>query len=1028
MTEQLSIRTKVLLSLCILSVVIMAILVLSFYSMTFRSIKSFELENADMNIKRVNHEINILKTNLSSLCNDWSAWDDTYVFIEDKNQEFIDENLNDKTISNIKTNVIVFLNNKSEVVHVNFLNPLTQASAPFPDDLLERILKEKKLLKHNKLDSKSESFFLYSEMPVLLISRPIRTSNYTGPIKGTLIFGRIFSNEVLEEFEKNLGLNISVLPGKPELKDNLKFVEHKTDDEFQTAFISIKNTGNSQAYIFQKDSNGLDSFALSISIPREFATKVLGEAVIYFVIVLFSSFILLAFLLFFIDKSVLSPLFNLSRSARNIASKGDFSSRLEIAKGKEFGLLSTSLNEMLESLEKYYLDHMKDRDALMESEAYLARLLDAIDCGVISADMADHRVLNINQAGMEMTGYSKEEIIGRKYSEIISDVSGGHSASAAAKSRGVYTCEGLIFKNTGVSLHVLKSITPLKRRDGEVLIISFVDISILKATEEMIRKNEAVYREFFEQDLTGDFISDPKGRIIECNIAFANIFGYDSVSEIMNIDANELYILSESRTQLLEILKKEKKLKGIKWTMRKKNGDPVYLIGNIIGVFDDDGVFVQMRGYLFDETERIMLEKALRQAYKMEAIGTLAGGIAHDFNNILSAIMGHAELCQITTDPDSAFSDRLEKIIQATKRAKSLVKQILTFSTRKEIEKHTVEVGAAVKEALNLVKSSIPSIIEIRTEISSHSSVSADPNHIHQIVINICTNAMDAMSGENKGILEVAVDDVYLDNNNDVMAKYGDYVRISISDTGHGMTPDTIDRIFDPFFTTRQKLGKTGMGLSVVHGIIKSLDGAIRVESEPGEGALFEVFLPLLEVKESVHPVLMKNSNIINLFTEYDTSDHDIIKASEHSETGHLSEVGGVTEENKLKKKYTVLVVEDEAIILEMLTEMIKNMGFSVIAQQNPLHAIEFFKSSPESVDIVMTDLSMPEIGGEKLSEEIFSISPYTPVVICSGFSSKKYAEEANLKGPRIFLKKPIVSGVLSNTLKEICEYMEKKK
>lgn len=1025
MAESLSIRKKVLLSTGALSIAVMTILVISFYAMTYRNIKSFEIENAGMNIKRVIHEISTIKKGLYTLCTDWASWDETYFFVNNKDKDYIEANLNEKTLINMNANILIFINKNGEVVHSNFLTPISHSVEPFPDDLLKRIMGETRLTRHESINSKTDLTFLYSEMPVMLVSKPIIRNDYTGPINGTLILGRIFPNEEIEAIGRNLQLGISILPGKYIGSKRDHYSEYKISGTDVTSTISTTNLNQLVAYISDKNPPGSDSFTVLITMPRDFANMVLKESLVYFATLAASIFAVLVLFIFFTDSYVLSPLFKLSKSAKKIASEADFSARLEKAKGKEFGLLSESLNDMLDSLEKYHLDHMKDRDALIQSEAYLSKLLDSIDCGIISADRENNSIININQAGMEMIGLEKEYLIGKPYTDFIKDSSDSNEISSYECS-SLSSCEGTIYVNDTKKIPILRSVAPIKRKDQHVIILTFVDISVLKATEEQIRKNEARYREFFEQDLTGDFLSDVNGKILDCNIAFARIFGYDSVEEIKNIDSTDLYVVSESRNQLLDIIRRERFLTGIKWTMKKRNGDPIYLIGNVIGVFNDNDELCQIRGYLFDDTERLLLEKALRQAYKMEAIGTLAGGIAHDFNNILSAIMGHAELCHFTTGDHPDLKERLEKIIDSTKRAKNLVKQILTFSTRKDADGHTIEIGPTITEAINIVKSTIPARIDIRTDIMSDALVKADPNHIHQIMINICTNAIEAMADADKGMIEIAVDDAYLDSDNDMMAKYGDYIRISVADTGHGMTPEVIDRIFDPFFTTRQKFGKTGMGLSVVHGIIKNLDGAIRVESEPDEGAVFEIFLPKQsESQQSLDNE--SNANIISLFSPDGDSiisglKPGIIKTEERLEPNNVK----TDKSNQVAHKlYNVLVVEDEAIILEMLVEMIKNMGFHPIGFKSPIKALERFRSAPEDIAIVMTDLSMPDMGGDKLSEEIFNISPDTPVIISSGFSGKKYAEESKLKGPRFFLKKPIVSGVLSNTLKEIVEHIE---
>lgn len=1022
MDNQTSIRTKVLISTGILFFFIVIALTSAFYIKTYRSIRQFEIENAGMNIQKLVHEISVIRTNLGSLCNDWSAWDDTFNFISGVNQEYIDANLNNETLSNLKVNIVIYLDERSKIVKTFFFNPFTEKTEHFPEKLQSLVINEKKLLKHDTLDSHAESFILYSDMPLVLVSRPVRKSDYSGPIRGTLIFGRIFTDRLITEIGNNININLSVIP-------SLHTPESGEDDEFvsidwngsgkpDSSFISMKKNDVINAWVFEKDSSDKNIFAFFLSIPRDFSRKIISDIVIYFIFVLIAASVSVFLILFFLDRAVLSPLFRISGDAREIASRADFSMRVEIAKGKEFGILSKSLNEMIASLEHYHLMHIRDMDALMESEAYLASLLDSIDCGVIAADASDRLIMNINNTGETMTGYSREEIVGMDYNEIITgnDETRPYEGGECA---GLMKCEGFIIKKNRAVIPVLKSSIIFKRKDRDALIITFVDTSILKNAESAIRQNEAKYREFFEQDLTGDFISDLDGNILDCNSSFARIFGFDSVAEIVSGHALDFYFVEQTRQQLVDALKREHQLKGVKWVMKKNNGSIVHVIGNIIGVFDDQGELVGIRGYLYDETDRIILERALRHVYKMEAIGTLAGGIAHDFNNILSAILGQAELAMITAETGHDLVERLEKIIASTKRARELVIKLLTFSSKNVEPKHVISLASVVHEAISMIRASVPSVIEIKTEINSASGIRADSNQIHQIVMNVCINSIEAMAKDANGIIEISLDDVFLEKDNGIMLGYGDYIRLSVSDTGHGMTPDTVDRIFDPFFTTKQLSGNTGMGLSVIHGIVKSLNGGIVVKSEPGEGSVFEIYLPRLE--ESF--IEKENRNLA--MQAPDTSCMTAFLQQIEGLSDTYKEADKPSYQNKdalepVKKDPAVLIVEDEPIILEMLSEMVRHMGFMPVARQNPVEALEYFRSEPGAVDIVMTDLSMPEMGGDRLAEEIFNISPDTPVIICSGYSGKKYAEESNLRGPRIFLKKPIVSGVLFKTLNEL--------
>jgi PAS domain S-box-containing protein len=373
------------------------------------------------------------------------------------------------------------------------------------------------------------------------------------------------------------------------------------------------------------------------------------------------------------------------------------------------------------------------------------------------------------------------------------------------------------------------------------------------------------------------------------------------------------------------------------------------------------------------EMERAGLERDLRQAQKMEALGTLAGGIAHDFNNILAAVMGYAEMALLDSPSDSQVGRHLTQVLKASHRAKDLVAQILTFSRQSEQEKRPVQASLIVKEALKLLRASLPSTIEIRQNVASASTtVLADPTQIHQILMNLCTNAHHAML-EKGGVLDVTLSPIELGSKD--MEAYpglnpGRYVRISVSDTGRGIEPAHLPRIFDPYFTTKQKGVGTGLGLAVVHGIAKRFGGTVKVSSEVGKGSTFEVLLP--RVEDAVEP-----SN----------------RSGEALPVGHER----------------ILLVDDEEAIVSLGKEILERLGYKVVTRTSSIEALEAFRARPDDFDLVITDMTMPNMTGEGLAREILKIRPGLPVMLCTGFSEQMTEEKAIRMGIRAFLLKPLV-------------------
>jgi PAS domain S-box-containing protein len=391
------------------------------------------------------------------------------------------------------------------------------------------------------------------------------------------------------------------------------------------------------------------------------------------------------------------------------------------------------------------------------------------------------------------------------------------------------------------------------------------------------------------------------------------------------------------------------------------------------GILNEDRQIIGIVVILVDLTERRQLETRLRQSQKMEAIGTLAGGIAHDFNNILSAIMGNTELLLYQNNLHEAGKKKLDNIYIASQRAKDLVGQILLFSRKGEQECKPVALKLIVKEILKLIKASLPSTIEIKLSISDESiQVLADPTQIHQILMNLCTNAHHAMMYAG-GVLTLelsTLDIVSGKSSNPSGLRPGAWVKLCVRDTGKGMSPEIQERIFEPYFSTREKGLGTGLGLAVVHGIVQTYGGRIDVYSQQGEGTTFTVFLPRL--------------------------DQLIEKKSRSSEPMPMG------------NKERILFVDDEVMLIDVQKDALESLKYQVVAVSSADQALKLFSSSPDDFDLVITDMTMPKMTGDVLAREILKIRPDIPVILCTGFSETITKEKVLAAGIRDFMMKPV--------------------
>ncbi len=508
-----------------------------------------------------------------------------------------------------------------------------------------------------------------------------------------------------------------------------------------------------------------------------------------------------------------------------------------------------------------------------------------------------------------------------------------------------------------------------------------------KRTREL-RNSEERYRTIFNRASEGISLSSINGDFIAVNPRFAEIFGYDSPEEVIKeVKTYNLYVNLADREKVLANIKAGKGTVHHEVWFKKKDGSHILVALNLAPITDSNGNVKYLIAMTQDITRTRELEAELRHAQKMEAIGTLAGGIAHDFNNILAAITGYTELALLKAQDIPQIQKYLSQIGLASQRAKELVRQILTFSRYTDARKEPQDLAKIINEALKLLRSTLPANITIETQMGPTRQILADPSDLHQIVMNLCTNAYHAMR-ESGGILAIALYEKKLTDNEaqELGLRPGSYAVLQVADTGCGMEQDMLDKIFEPYFTTKNQDEGTGLGLAVVHGIVKGLKGCVRVESSPGKGSIFKVFLPVLKQEPT---------------------------------TNHKQPpVSKITKINGSGKR--VMFVDDEEMICSIFKTMLEEMDFQVDVFRNGQDALKKLKKTPKGWDLLITDMTMPGISGSDLIKAARSLNPDMAVILCSGYSDILTEEFLMKLGVNAFLSKPVERLVLLRALAKI--------
>jgi PAS domain S-box-containing protein len=653
-----------------------------------------------------------------------------------------------------------------------------------------------------------------------------------------------------------------------------------------------------------------------------------------------------------------------------------------------YGKREQAMLEFVSSQIAKAIEKKKSEEQLKQSEERYRRLVETLPDAI--AIHVEGKIVYANDAALKLVNAkTAEELIGKPVLSFVApefqNIVKERLKKLIVDKESVPLIEEKFIRLDGKMIDVEVASIPFMFQGKHGAQVVMRDITERKRSEEALLRSEEQYRDFFEEDITADFICSVEGKFLAINPSFIHIFGYAKKEDAITSSFASHFQHEDDFQSLLNLLREQKKLVHHEMELCKRDGTPVYVIANLSGIFSSHNKLKEIKGYFFDITDRKKLELQLLQSQKMESLGQLSSGIAHDFNNVLAGILGYAELNLRKLNENDLPFRNTKNILQLVERGQRITKQLLAFSRRQLLDPRDINLNVVISDLLKLISQTLGENIEIQFHPdTSLRTVNADPTQIEQVIMNLFLNARDAMP--NGGTLSIATRN--FQPNEEFLLRHQhalptQHVELSVTDSGIGMSEKTQERMFEPFFTTKAPGKGTGLGLSMVHGIVGQHKGVIEVESAVHKGTMMRIYLPAVE--RPAEELMVKHSSI-------------------------------VADGNN----YTILLVEDDENVRDVVDLSLQEYGYNIITANNGIEGLSKFQEHSDSIGMIISDVIMPRMGGKELYDNIHRINPSVKFLFVSGYTAEALHHDFVLDTGIDFLHKPFNITELINKVQEI--------